>query len=133
MRGNRRFAFRLCKVLGYAHPDKLLGELSASQFEEWKVYNAIEPISNVNRIEYSVAVLSSLVMNLAQSMYSKSPKEFSPEDFVINWDEPYTDKPIVKQSDEEMKDFLLGFAKIHNRRNKNHEQKRNNNRGKNTT
>lgn len=65
-----------------------------------------------------MALLSSLVINIAKSVYGKPSEKLSTlADFLLDWDvtqEGYGEPK--KQTMNEMKTFLLGFAEAQNAR-----------------
>lgn len=101
----------MCKELGYPHPDYLLDSLTAGQIAEWEAYSQLEPIGE-ERIEFSFAVLASLIANVALSAFGKKgTKRTTPMDFLPQWDvreEIPEEKP--RQSIEEMKAVLESIA-----------------------
>jgi hypothetical protein len=105
------------------HPDKLLDQLSAYQLAEWEAYDRIDPIGEW-RTEFRAARLESLIINTARAVHGRRGiKMTAPIDFMPKWDvaEVTTTK---KQTTEEMKEFLLTFARTQNRRLENLEKKR---------
>ena len=56
-----------------------------------------------------------MITNIAISIYGEQgAKHTEPKDFIINWN--HKDKQEVKkQTTEQMKEFLLSFAKKHNK------------------
>ena len=104
------FLFRLCRELGYPHPDYLRKVLTSSQITEWQAYDRIDPIGKW-RDEYIIAVLASVIMNIAKSVWGKkNVKPSSPKDFMPNWEKAF-DKP-KPQSVEEMKQILFALAGV---------------------
>jgi hypothetical protein len=100
----------LCKELGYPHPDYLLEQLTGEQLAEWRAYDQLEPIG-VDRIEYGFAMLASVIMNIAISIFGKrNTKQFLPTDFLPDWDGTRKVEPKKKQSVEEMKQILQAIA-----------------------
>jgi hypothetical protein len=82
---------------------------------EWEAYDRIDPIGTW-REDFRMAYLSSLVTNLVISVHGKKgAKTTSPMDFMPDWGEEKSKEP-KKQSVEEMKEILLGIAKMQNKR-----------------
>jgi hypothetical protein len=78
------FAFRLARELGYAHPDHLLSELTATQFYEWQEYFTAEPFGpEVESLR--AAVIACTVANSLRSPKSPARKVV---DFLIGHREP---------------------------------------------
>jgi hypothetical protein len=92
-----------------------LEQLTASQIAEWEVYDSIDPIGDF-RIEMSLAYGFSIIANLLIKAHFKKGKELKPIDFLIDWSGDLKQSEGKKQSVEEMKRFLLQFAKEQNRR-----------------
>ena len=100
-------------MLGYAHPNQLLDQLSSSEISEWIAYNRIEPIDS-NTIGW--ATLCSVVSNIAISIYGKEGRKYTtPADFV-----PGNEVNVVQkeQTVEEQKKILLTIANIQNSKRK---------------
>jgi len=96
------------------HPDYILEDLTLDQLNEWEAYNRIQPIGSW-RQEFAIAQLTSIVTNLALSIYSKKgrqPKYTTPEDFIPDWTGIDWGEEINIQSTEEMKGFLMQLASI---------------------
>jgi hypothetical protein len=82
---------------------------------EWEAYDRIDPIGTW-REDFRMAYLSSLVTNLVISVHGKKgAKTTSPMDFMPDWGDEKSKEP-KKQSVEEMKEILLGIAKMQNKR-----------------
>ncbi len=89
MRGQplRRFAFKLCAVLGWPHPDYLLAVLTPEQFAEWAEFNSIEPLGPSAGFEVEdarTALLASVIARAAGA-------DVKPEDFSMNAPPPVPD------------------------------------------
>ena len=81
-------------------------------------YDDLEPIGEW-RADYRIAMLCSLVMNIAQSVWGGKGKlaPVSPLDFMPNWGGERTSVPKPpepkRQSVEEMKKILQEIARFH--------------------
>lgn len=84
-------AFKLCLKLGYAHPDKLLKELTSEQLAEWAAFLRIEPDAD-SRSDVLQAQLLTLTANINRG---KDDAPFSPYDFL-----PWVEKPPEKELSE---------------------------------
>ncbi len=67
-------------------------EINSQEFSELIAYNNIKPFL-IDRAEYSIAVLSSLMANI----HSKN-KEFSPEDFLLDQEPKKQDPEAIFNS-----------------------------------
>lgn len=97
----------------------LLGELSSSQLEEWKAYAALEPLLDVERIEWALANIARLIVNISQSIHSKNPKTCKVEDFLPFWDPdtlPKEKKGKSYSTPEEIKNLFLTAFKVRDKR-----------------
>ena len=66
-----------------------------------------------------MAYLCSLIQNLVNAIHTKkgvTPKRTVPLDFMPDWSGDLKKQQSKKQTVEEMKQILLGFAKTHNER-----------------
>lgn len=100
-------------MLGFAHPNQLLSQLSSSEITEWYAYDKLEPIDSE---QWGWAVLCSVVSNIAISIYGKDRKKYTtPEDFLLKGSglEKHTKESEI-QTVEEQKQILLNIAKIQN-------------------
>lgn len=75
------FAFRLCLALGYPHPDVLLAQITARQFQEWRAFYALDPFGE-RRAELRNALLGSVIasqhgkaVDMERFMLFKEPHE----------------------------------------------------------
>jgi hypothetical protein len=66
-----------------------------------------------------MAYMCSLIQNLVNAIHTKkgvTPKRTTPIDFMPDWAGDLKKQQNKKQTVEEMKQILLGFAKTHNER-----------------
>ncbi len=90
--------------------------LTASQLSEWEVYDSIDPIGDF-RIEMLLAQGFSILANLLIKAHFKSGSKLTePKDFLIDWTGELAEEEQKKQSAEEMKRFMMQFAKEHNKK-----------------
>jgi hypothetical protein len=71
------------------------------------------------RDDFRIAKVESTLINIVQQLYCKEGTEpvlTTPADFMIKWGEEDELPEPKKQSQEELKKFILGFAKEHNKR-----------------
>jgi len=83
---------------------------------EWEAYDRIDPIGDW-RADFNFATLKSLLMNMNLSIYRKRgtiPKFTAPIDFMPDWSGELRKVAVKKQSVEEMKQLLLGMARVQN-------------------
>lgn len=88
-----------------------MAQLTSRQITEWQAYEDLEPIGEW-RADYRTALLCSIVMNLAQSIYAKKgthPKLTTPKDFMIDWAGDFK-KEEMPQTLEEMKSVMISIA-----------------------
>jgi hypothetical protein len=92
-----------------------LDQLNSYQIAEWQAYNRLEPIEPWVD-DYKWASLMAHMTNLQTWAHAKRgyASKYTAEDFMPNW--TGEEKPIKKQSWQEMKEFLLSFAKQQNKR-----------------
>ena len=97
------------------HPDILLDNLTSEQLSEWEAYNKLEPIGEWLN-DFRTAKLESTMVNIARTTHGKKGIAMTrPLDFMPEWDpEGQSKDKVRKQSPEEIKAYLLNFAKIHN-------------------
>ncbi len=95
--------------------------MSREELQEWEAFDVLEPIGkSEQRIEYMLGAICALISNTVQSLYGKkgaTPSFVQPADFVPQWGvflDEVEEKQPKKQSPEEMKQFLLGIARIQN-------------------
>jgi hypothetical protein len=69
---------RLAKELGYANVDKMLSEISAEQFQEWKDFSRLEPFGDEREDFRSYSVASAI----CNSMGAKT----KPSEFVVDFE-----------------------------------------------
>lgn len=109
--------FRLCRELGFPHPDYLLEYLSGDQVAEWLAYSEVEPFGGWVW-DYHVAKILAVISNLIRSFGVKkgdAPVWSTLMDFMPEWSDVFPKRKISKdQSTEEMKSILLGIAKTQN-------------------
>ena len=81
---------------------------------EWEAYDRIDPVGD-GRTDLHFAVLMSQITNLFIGAYGKKGAKLAkPEDYVIDWTGGEQEKDKVQQSVDDLKAFMLGFAKKHN-------------------
>jgi hypothetical protein len=98
-------------MLGYAHPDIMLNELTSSQITEWMAYDRLEPI---HMGEMGWAILCSVASNIAISIYGKKGSKYTkPADFMPGYQNMVEKKP---QTVEEQKEILKRIASIQNKK-----------------
>jgi hypothetical protein len=91
-----------------------LEQLTATQLAEWEVYDRIDPTSDY-RIEALLAQgLSHIANLLIQAHFKKGSELTKPEDFLVDWSGEIKEERQKKQSVDEMKRFMLQFAKKQN-------------------
>lgn len=106
-------------MLGYAHPDIMLNELTSSQITEWMAYDRLEPL---NMGEMGWAILCSVASNIAISIHGKKGSKYTkPIDFMP-WHYDMAKKKT--QTAEEQKEILKKIALIHNQKYKKGVKKR---------
>ena len=89
----------------------LLDQLNSYQISEWEAFNMLSPIGD-ERADLHMAILATTLFNLFVDIYAKKgTKHRELIDYMPNWSGEEVEK---KQSVEEMKNFLLEFAKGHN-------------------
>jgi len=91
--------------------------LTAGQFDEWVAYDQIEPLGVAERLETSIAILCSVVVNIMRAAFSKGRgKPASPGDFLPPWSKidavMESAKIPVKQSTDDMKSILSTIVKV---------------------
>jgi hypothetical protein len=57
----RRFAYRLALQLGWVNVDHMLRTITAEQFQEWMVFEALEPFETERGDVRNAAVVSTLI------------------------------------------------------------------------
>lgn len=82
--------------MGRADVDRMLGELSARQFDEWIAFYSIEPWGE-ERADLRAGIVASTVANVNRNAKQRS-KPYSPKDFMPVYDKP----PKKAQTMEEM-------------------------------
>ena len=93
-------------------------QLTSRQLSEWEAYDRLDPVGEW-RNEFSMARLTAMVVNIANALYPKKghkPVVTSPIDFMPDWGGDQVEKEIEKQSVEDMKQILLGIARVQNRK-----------------
>lgn len=91
--------------MGYAHPDKLLDELTSSQLSEWEAYNRISPIGDIKE-DVRTAYLASTITNLAIDVHGKKgTKKPEIQEYVINWDFGAPEEVKVQSVEDMVKIF----------------------------
>jgi hypothetical protein len=90
-----------------------LEQLTAFQIGEWEAFNKLEPIG-LWVDDYKWATLMAHITNMLTWAHAKRGTKYTAEDFMPNW--TGEEKPVKTQSWQEMKEFLLGFAKAHNKK-----------------
>ena len=89
--------------------------MNAVQLSEWEAYDRLDPIGTW-RDDFRMAYLASIITNIAIKWNAgkKQVKLIELMEFMPQWDRQET-KEVKKQSVEDMRDFLLSFAKAHNK------------------
>ena len=88
--------------------------MTLDQLTEWEAYYTINPPESV-KMDYRMAQLMSINTNLMIRAYGKKGAQLTTlTEFLLEWD--YKAVSEKKQTTEEMKAFLLQFAKDQNRR-----------------
>jgi hypothetical protein len=93
-----------------------LDKLTLKQLQEWEAYDVLDPIGTW-RDDFRMAKVIAVMQNIVIGLYSKKgskPKLVSAYDEMPKWDEEPVEV-VQKQPWETMKEFLLGFAKRHNK------------------
>ena len=93
--------------------------MTSTQLSEWQAYDRLEPIGE-ERWEFSMASLSSLIMNISRAVWGKKGVEMTtPDLFIPEWDrdpnEPQEQR-VPKQSVEQMKMILETIASTQNKK-----------------
>jgi hypothetical protein len=89
--------------------------LTAKQIAEWEVFSSIDP-SPEQKKDFRLAYLLMTINNLFVWAHGKKGSKMSKiSEFLLDWDPP-KEKGTKVQSVEEIKGFLLGFAKKQNTR-----------------
>ena len=102
--------------MGYAHPDKLLDELTSTQLNEWVAYNTIDPIG-AWRNDFQFSCLFSLISNIAIKLSGgEDSKLTKPKDFQFIYDEVEQEKQLTIQSVEEIKRVMQSIQRAQNRK-----------------
>jgi hypothetical protein len=96
-----------------------LDQLTLDQLNEWKAYDAIDPIGTW-RDDFRMAKLAALIENLAYNIHFRAPGEkakfITPEDEMPNWAGDIKKKnEDPKQTIEQMKQALMQIARTHNK------------------
>ncbi len=110
----------------------MLDQLTSIQLSEWQVYDRLEPIGEERR-EFSIASLSSLVLNIARTIYGKTGRSEQeilkslsvPGDYMPEWDKDLDEDELtpVKQTTEEQEQIWLAIASAQNKRVKKNEER----------
>jgi hypothetical protein len=90
-----------------------LDQLTAFQIAEWEAFNKLEPIG-LWVDDYKWATLMAHITNMLTWAHGKKGTKYTGEDFMPNW--TGEEKPAKTQTWQEMKEFLLGFAKAQNKK-----------------
>jgi len=91
-----------------------LEQLTAGEIAEWEAYDRLDPIGD-GRTDLHFAILMSQITNLFIGAYGKKGAKITkPEDYIIDWSGGGQEKDAVQQSVDDMKSFMLSFAKSHN-------------------
>lgn len=84
--------------------------MTASQLAEWEAYDKLEPIGEW-RGDFRTALLCSIVVNLAKSVYGKKGDKMSDVlEFMPDWAGERPTQKVVKQTMKEMKGILKALA-----------------------
>jgi len=75
-------AFRLALALGVSHPDRLLADLSAREFDEWVAYFQIEPWGT-----FAADVRTAMLAQIITAVHTDTKKNKVPElrEFLPSW------------------------------------------------
>lgn len=95
-------------ALGYAHPNKLLNELSSQEISDWLAFSQIEPIGEV-REDFRNSLLRHEIVALTHAIHGKKgtkPPNF--KKFILDWDNVNKEKET--QSVDQMKALLRALA-----------------------
>lgn len=105
------FYFRLCKELGYPHPDHLLRQLTSSQLTEWIAYSMVEPFGTDIQ-DLRMGMICTVIANFFTWAYSdpkKKAKTFQPKDFIPDYLAQEEKKAKPKQTTEDIRAILQTF------------------------
>lgn len=95
-------------MLGFAHPNNLLDNLTSSQISEWQAYDRIEPI---DMEKFGWAILCSVVSNIAISVYGKKGAKYTkPADFIPQYN--LSEDKSEEQTVEEQKEILMRMVSL---------------------
>jgi hypothetical protein len=95
------------------HPDYLLDRLTSEQVSEWQAYDQLDPVG-VWRNDFGYALLCSVITNLVIGVHGKKGTKLAePKDFLPQWGNEEV-KEIEGQTVQQMKDYMMQFAKTYN-------------------
>jgi len=92
-----------------------LDQLTSIQLSEWEAYDRLDPIGTW-RDDFRMALLASIITNVAMGMAGVKGKMTKPLDFMPNWSGEEVDDTMTAQSPD---DILNAFKKIISVQNKN--------------
>lgn len=104
---DRRFAFRLALALGEPDVDEMLESISLPLVHEWAAYAEIEPFGE-ERADLRSGIIASVIANVVKG---KGGRTLTPRDFM-----PQFDKPVRRQTVQQMQSVFSAFAAVHNQR-----------------
>jgi len=92
----------------------LLDNLTSNQISEWEAYDRLDPIGEW-RGDFQLAYISSLITNVAISVHGKKGAKLTqPQDFMLEWGKEKEE--VQKQSTDQIKEFMMSFAKEQNKK-----------------
>ncbi len=94
---------------GYKHPDDLLSDLTATQWQEWQLYYDAEPFGEDQQFLQTGIIASTIANWSGKSM--KKGASISPQDFM-----PYHKEIKTKQTPGEMKNIFKAVLKTQKRK-----------------
>lgn len=95
---------------GYKHPDDLLRDLTATQWQEWQLYLEVEPIGEIQQF-LQTGIIASTIANWSGKSMKKGARPNAPQDFM-----PYYKEIKTKQTPEEMKNIFRAVLKRQKRK-----------------
>ena len=106
MEPDRKLLFWLSIRLGYPNPDELFARLPWRIWEEWRIFNSLEPLDD-SKEDFRAAQLAMLFAN-AWFRGKQNSKAWTIEDFIPQvegkWEKP-------KETEEQRAERLLAWAK----------------------
>jgi hypothetical protein len=89
----------------------MLREMSWREFKDWQTFEALEPFEE-QRMDYRFASVTASIIN---STPRKSRRVVRPKDFLIQWGDERSSKPV--QTWQEQKMIAKGIAALFNSEN----------------